>query len=231
MWLIQFQWSKTEIQTSAVTTRSNLSRFTHSTAPTAEEHKSELKFTTDTPYLALAGVQSIYFNVYKIFCVEILKTRFMRNTLPWLMSHLYNDVIKWKNFTRYWPFVRGIHRSPVNSPHKGQWRGALMFSFICVWINGWEVEKTIVRLVIWDAIAPIVTSLQWKLGIGEYSIMMLVKFRTSANQKHWSWSYDESELCTPWLHLLGDEVAVGSSLMFRKMGPWNIIRKYTAGQD
>ena len=47
------------------------------------------------------------------------------------------DVIKWKNFPRYWPFVRRIHRSPVNSPHKGQWRGALMFSLICVWINGW----------------------------------------------------------------------------------------------
>ena len=27
--------------------------------------------------------------------------------------------------------------SPGNSPHKGQWRGALMFSLICVWINGW----------------------------------------------------------------------------------------------
>ena len=26
---------------------------------------------------------------------------------------------------------------PVNSPHKGQWRGALMFSLICVCINGW----------------------------------------------------------------------------------------------
>ena len=26
--------------------------------------------------------------------------------------------------------------SPVNSPHKGQWRGALMFSLIYVWING-----------------------------------------------------------------------------------------------
>ena len=24
-----------------------------------------------------------------------------------------------------------------NSSHKGQWRGALMFSLICVWINGW----------------------------------------------------------------------------------------------
>ena len=27
---------------------------------------------------------------------------------------------------------------PVNSPHKGQWRGALVFSLICAWINGWE---------------------------------------------------------------------------------------------
>ena len=26
-----------------------------------------------------------------------------------------------------WPFVRGIYRSPVNSPHKSQWHGALMF--------------------------------------------------------------------------------------------------------
>ena len=25
----------------------------------------------------------------------------------------------------------GIQRSPVNSPHKGQWRGSLMFSLIC----------------------------------------------------------------------------------------------------
>ena len=49
----------------------------------------------------------------------------------------HDDVIKWKHFPRYWPFVRGIHRSPVNSPHKGHWRGALMFSLICVWINGW----------------------------------------------------------------------------------------------
>ena len=49
----------------------------------------------------------------------------------------HDDVIKWKHFPRYWAFVRGIHRWPVSSPHKGQWRGALMFSFICAWINGW----------------------------------------------------------------------------------------------
>ena len=46
-------------------------------------------------------------------------------------------VIKWKHFPCYWPFVRGIHRSPVTSPHKGQWRGALRFSLICAWTYGW----------------------------------------------------------------------------------------------
>ena len=49
----------------------------------------------------------------------------------------HDDVIKWKHFPRYWPFVQGIHRSPVNSPHKGQWRGALMFTLICARISGW----------------------------------------------------------------------------------------------
>ena len=42
-----------------------------------------------------------------------------------------------KHFPRYWPSVQGIHRSPMNSPHTGQWRGALIFSLICAWINGW----------------------------------------------------------------------------------------------
>ena len=52
-----------------------------------------------------------------------------------IIKSIHDDVIKWKHFQPNWPFVRGIHRSPVKSPHKGQWRGALMFSLICVWIN------------------------------------------------------------------------------------------------
>ena len=55
----------------------------------------------------------------------------------WRSSVSHDDVIKWKHFPRFWPFVRGIHRSPVNSLHKGQWHGALIFSLICAWINGW----------------------------------------------------------------------------------------------
>ena len=50
------------------------------------------------------------------------------------------DVIKCKHFPCYWPFVRGIHRSLVNSPHKGRWHGALMFSLIFIWINGGEAD-------------------------------------------------------------------------------------------
>ena len=53
------------------------------------------------------------------------------------MQLVHDDVIKWKHFPRYWPFVWGIHRSPVNSPAQNQWHGALMLSLICAWINGW----------------------------------------------------------------------------------------------
>ena len=55
----------------------------------------------------------------------------------WKITSWHDDVIKWKHFLRYWPFVRGIHWSPVNSPHRGQWRRALMCFLISAWINGW----------------------------------------------------------------------------------------------
>ena len=60
----------------------------------------------------------------------VSRERLMISGSKFLTRH--DDVIKWKRFPRYWPFVRGIHRSPVNSPHKGQWRGALIFSLICL---------------------------------------------------------------------------------------------------
>ena len=69
---------------------------------------------------------------------------------------VHDDVIKRKYFPRYWPFVRGIHRSPVNSPRKGQWRGALMFFFHLrlnkSWVNNREAGDL-------RRIAPIITSL------------------------------------------------------------------------
>ena len=57
------------------------------------------------------------------------------------LRQIHDDVIKWKHL----PLLLascvvnslGIHRSPENSPHKGRWRGALMFSLVCAWINSW----------------------------------------------------------------------------------------------
>ena len=42
----------------------------------------------------------------------------------WCNESWHDDVIKGKHFPSNWPFVQGIHRCPVNSPHKGQWRRA-----------------------------------------------------------------------------------------------------------
>ena len=74
--------------------------------------------------------------------IDVWQTSMRHNCdrgVPWMVfiTQHHDDVIKWKHFPRYWPFVRGIHRSPVNSQHKGQWRRALMFSLIWAWINGW----------------------------------------------------------------------------------------------
>ena len=98
--------------------------------------------------------------VNKLFCVTHFWLCMHPSPLKWTLSkgHVYNsnrychiiisfpewfqlysscfliiqhdDVIKWNNFPRYCPFVRGTHWSLVNSPHKDQWRGALMFSLI-----------------------------------------------------------------------------------------------------
>ena len=95
---------------------------------------------------------SFFERVIKVSLTAMMYVAFL--TFIWLgLSH--DDVIQWKHFPRYWPSVRGIHRSTVNSPYKGQWRGALMFSLICA-LNK-RFKQTIVTLVIWNAIALIMT--------------------------------------------------------------------------
>ena len=57
------------------------------------------------------------------------------------LASLHDDFIKWKRFPRYWPFVWGNHRSPVNSLHRSQWGGALLFSLICAWKKRLSKQK------------------------------------------------------------------------------------------
>ena len=58
-----------------------------------------------------------------------------------IICHTHDDVIKWKRFPRNWSCVRGIYRPPVNSPHKGQWCGVLMFSLICTRTSVWVSDR------------------------------------------------------------------------------------------
>ena len=89
-------------------------------------------------------------------CIHALISRLWMEIL-WYLSHslpkgrhVWKRCRIWGNyhddswnghfFLRDWPFVRGIHRSPVNSPH------ALMFSLICIWINDWVNNHEAVEL-------------------------------------------------------------------------------------
>ena len=88
---------------------------------------------------------------------ETMKIHSMSWTSPVpSMYDIYDDVIKWKHFPRYWPSVKGIHRSLVDPPHKDQWHGALIFLFV----PEQTLEQTMGTPVIWDAIVLIMTSLQ-----------------------------------------------------------------------
>ena len=98
---------------------------------TTAKHKSEVRLTKDTPYLALTGV------LRGVYCENF------RGVWP-----RYNDIAFYKV-----PALKGLNNSwwrhqmetfsallalcAVNSPHKGQWRGALMFTLICARINDW----------------------------------------------------------------------------------------------
>ena len=58
-------------------------------------------------------------------------------------SHAHGSLlISWwrhqmETFSALLALCAGNSPVPVNSPHRGQWRGALMFSFIYAWINDW----------------------------------------------------------------------------------------------
>ena len=78
------------------------------------------------------------------------------NVVVGLYIQKYNGVIKWRHFPRYWPFARGILWSTVDSPNKGRRRGALIFSWSA---PEQTFKQTTETPMIWDDIAPIMTSL------------------------------------------------------------------------
>ena len=95
----------------------------------------------------------IYIYIY-IYSRDTYKSEFTRKThhrshsrashgvyIVNVLNIVNDDVMEWKHFPRYWPFLRGILWSLVITPHKGLWRGALMFN--CASTNGWVNNKDV----------------------------------------------------------------------------------------
>ena len=126
-----------------------------------------------------------------------------RTHLSYTINNMHDDVIKWKHFPRYWPFVRGIHRSPVNSPHKGQWRGALMFTLICVRINGWVNNREAGDLRRYRAHYDVIVMGCWwsgewsSQGIDSHDIDVIFKEYSGRGSRE-SGVYTYHQLCDTW---------------------------------
>ena len=115
---------------------------------------------------------------------------------------IHDDVIKWKRFPRYWPFVWGIHQSPVNSPHKGQWRGALMF-LIYAWTNGWVNNRDAGNLRhhrgYYDVTVTFSSFYSWRCGLDVYicSLCLLPSHICHSSYYHtWRWVAEMTSYCS-----------------------------------
>ena len=115
-----------------------------------------LKYSQQTPHSSPSWVSygvSVVSSKSNL-CFSITVTILCYNGLR-CECYYHDDVIKWKHSPRYWPFVREIHWSPMNSPHKGQW-----YLWCFLWSSPEQtVEQTIETPVIWDTITLIMTSL------------------------------------------------------------------------
>ena len=141
------------------------------------------------------------------------RIRIVANSLRYNWTKLYNDIFqlhrdrwiystqtanhntrtfffnltRWRHW-RYWPFVRRINRPPVNSPHKCQWRGALIFSLICayknLWINNLDAghlrrhcahyDVNVMNLCIYPVLCPKLTLIQPTWSAYPYNFVFLI---------------------------------------------------------
>ena len=120
----------------------------------------------------------------------------------------YDDIIKWKHFSRYWPFVRGIHRYPVNSLHKGQWRRALMFSWICTRINGWVNNEE---------------AGDFRRHRAHYDVIVMKLLSCGYHRIHW---WQTTEICSTVNQSLQHFTSFLSALLWRHLSEFEMIQQH-----
>ena len=84
------------------------------------------------------------------WCIVLYQSHMIVLSQMWTTFH--DEVIKWKHMPRHWPFLSGIHRSPVTKASDAElWSAPKQ-----------PVEQTIETQAIWDAIAVIITIMHTK---------------------------------------------------------------------
>ena len=64
-----------------------------------------------------------------------MKREQLETTRTYELTYFHDDIIKMETISALLAICAGNSPVPVNSTHKGQWRGALMFSLIYAWIK------------------------------------------------------------------------------------------------
>ena len=102
-------------------------------------------------YVSLHSSTMTRHGLPRFVCKRERNSHFARTT-PWLLITYRQQGLEHQQPRSWWrhqmetfsallAICAGNSPVPVNSPHKGQWREALMFSLICAWINGWVNDR------------------------------------------------------------------------------------------
>ena len=86
-------------------------------------------------HLALSVPANTWYHNQVIHLPTALYTVKHHLTCKWMIASWWRHQME--TFSALLALCAGNSPVPVNSPHKGQWRGALMFSLICARINDW----------------------------------------------------------------------------------------------
>ena len=114
----------------------------------------------------------------------------------------------------------------MNSPHKGQWRGALLFSLICIWINGWVNNREAGDLrryrVHYDAIVIVMISQIPRCIIGQ--IPHSAQF-CNRNVNMCTFLLQNGALLDMWLVLCG-MCTTGLNSTLKTYAKWTLFNKF-----
>ena len=127
--------------------------------------------------------------------------------MGWIMQssrccYFHDDVIKWKHFPRYWPFVRGIHRFTDRFPSQRPVTLSFdVFFLFCAWTNGWannrDVNAVTLTLYIPSTLSSLVTAVTTKLvscQLSDSSIRARLLPKTQSEQANFEEIGHENDL-------------------------------------